>query len=185
MDHAIAMKARPSTGDWKWTLAYGVVLIVLGAVAVSWPFASAIVIGVFLGWALCLAGITGIVAGLRARHVRGHRLDAAIGLLSLVLGLMILPYPLVSALGLLWIMSLWFTFSAAMEIVFGLRNRGERVPLLLLGLLDLLLAVLLFSGFVNRDVGLVAILVGVSFIASGLATVIAGVQLRELAREPV
>jgi len=182
MASAIGKDATRSPGGWKWTLAYGVALIVIGVLAVSWPFASAVVIGLFLGWVFCVAGIFGIVAGLQTRHVRGHRLDILAGVLSLVLGLLILPFPLASALGLLWAMSIWFTISAAMEFAFSFRHRHERIPLLLLGVLDLVLAVLLFAGFVHGDVGLVAILAGISFIASGVATVFAALGLRALQR---
>ncbi len=53
MASAIGKDVASSAGGWKWTLAYGVALIMIGVVAVSWPFASAVVIGLFLGWALC------------------------------------------------------------------------------------------------------------------------------------
>ncbi len=174
---SIAADAR-SPGALNWTLAYGAALILLGAVALIWPFASVLVIGAFIGWALCVAGVFGIVAGLRARHVRGHWLDVGVGLLSFVLGLLILPFPLAGALTLLWTMSLWFGISGVMEIVAGWRHRHERFPLLLVGVLDLLLSTLLLLGFARADVGLVALLVGVSFLASGLATIIVAVRLR-------
>jgi uncharacterized membrane protein HdeD (DUF308 family) len=156
----------PASG-WKWTFAYGAALVLLGLVALSWPFASAIAIGLFLGWALFAAGAFGIAAGLRAHRARGHKRDAAVGLLSLVLGLLILLAPLAGALTLLYLMSFWFAVAGVVEIMSGWRHKRERLPLLALGGLDLLLS----------------ILAGLSFLASGLVTIVAALQIRMLVRE--
>lgn len=174
--------ARAADGEWKWTLTYGGALVLAGILAFVWPFASAVAIGIFLGWALFVAGVFGIVAGFRARHVRGHWRDVTVGGLSLILGLLILLNPLIGTLTLLYLMSFWFAMAGVMEIASGVRHKRERDRLLLLGGLDLLLSLLLLSGFAGGEIGLVATLAGLSFIASGLVTIIAALELRMLAR---
>lgn len=178
MNAILVTGTRLPAGAWKWTLAYGAVLILAGFAAIGFPFASALAIGLFLGWALCVGGMFGIVAGLRARQVRGHLLDAGVGLLSLVLGLLILARPLAGALTLLWVMSLWFAVGGLAEIATGIRARAERLPLLLSGALDLLLSALLLAGFAHEDIALVALLAGISFLASGLVATLAALRLR-------
>jgi uncharacterized membrane protein HdeD (DUF308 family) len=177
-----SLKTPRPDGEWKWTFAYGAALVLSGIAALCWPIAGALAIGLFLGWTLSVAGILGLVAGFRARHVRGHWRDAAVGGLSLVLGLLILLNPLIGTLTLLYLMSFWFAMAGVVEIASGVRHKSERVRLLSLGALDLLLSILLLSGFAGGDVGLVATLAGVSFIASGLVTIIAALELRMLVR---
>jgi uncharacterized membrane protein HdeD (DUF308 family) len=171
------------TSGWRSTFAYGAALALFGAAALGWPFAGAVAIGLFLGWALSVAGMLGIVAGIRAGRARGHRRDVAVGALSLLLGLLILLSPLTGALTLLYVMSFWFAVAGVTEIASGWRHKSERTTLLLLGVLDLGLSVLLLSGFARGDIGLVAILTGLSFLASGLVTIVAALQIRSLVRQ--
>lgn len=173
---------RRLIGGWPWVIAYGIILIAVGATALARPFASAVVIGFFLGWSLSLAGAFGIVAGFRARHARGHGLDVAVGLVTLALGLLILLDPLAGTLALLWSASLWFTVRAVMEFATASRFREERGGLVLLGILDIVLALLLLLGFATFDVALVSLLVGLTFLASGLFTLFSGMRLRGAAR---
>ncbi len=183
MNTIILTQAGLPSNGWKSTFAYGAALTLFGIAALGWPFAGAIAIGLFLGWALSVAGMLGIVAGIRAGSARGHRRDITVGALSLLLGLLILLSPLTGALTLLYVMSFWFAVAGVTEIASGWRHRSERVTLLLLGALDLVLSLLLLSGFARGDIGLVAILTGLSFLASGLVTIVAALQIRALVRQ--
>lgn len=132
MDQAVTAEEEQGSAsrEWVWTLAYAAVLLGLGVIALVLPFPSTIAIGIFMSWALCIAGVFGLVSGVSARRHRGRWLDAAAGMLSLVLGILLLPFPFFAALTLLWTLSLWFAASGMMEIVAGWRHE---VSLVLLG----------------------------------------------------
>lgn len=173
---------RGPADGWGWTFTYGASLVLFGIFALAWPFASALAIGIFLGWALVAAGIFGIASGLRGRRLRGHGRDLAVGALSILLGLLLLVSPLLGALTILYAMSFWFAVAGVTGIATGLRQRRERASLIVPGVIDLGFSLILLSGFAHGQIGLVAVFAGLSFIASGAVTMVAALQMRAFAR---
>lgn len=64
--------------SWKWFLSVGVLLIILGIIAISAPLAAAIAIEILLGWIFVGSGI------IRAIHLYQER--KASGFLSKIVG---------------------------------------------------------------------------------------------------
>ena len=56
--------------NWGWLLALGILMIILGAIAIAAPVAATIAVQFMLGWLLV---ITGIAEGIHAFMVRGWR----------------------------------------------------------------------------------------------------------------
>jgi uncharacterized membrane protein HdeD (DUF308 family) len=55
----------------KYFLAEGIILVLLGALAIFLPLFATITIMIILGWILLASGIFGLIATLRARQVPG------------------------------------------------------------------------------------------------------------------
>ncbi|GEM_PF-1723725 len=172
---------RARSRAWYWQAALGVLLLVLGVFALLHPFASSLALGVYLGWALIVSGAFGIAAALRTMRMRGHALDAYLGVLSVAAGLVMLAYPLAGALAALWAVGIWLALSGVTRLFVGGRARHERVSQFAAGILDLVLALLLFIGFVTADLFLVATMLGVSLIVASIVTFGVALRLRELA----
>jgi uncharacterized membrane protein HdeD (DUF308 family) len=84
--------ARPRMAGWPIALE-GVVSVVLGVVALSWPFLPRGAIGVLVAWGV-LTGICEIIAAVRLpRHLAGHWLVATGGASSIFLALVVLVLP--------------------------------------------------------------------------------------------
>ncbi len=56
---------------WVLFLCEGIVLVILGMLALLAPVIASVAATVFFGWILLLSGIVGLVATLRARHAPG------------------------------------------------------------------------------------------------------------------
>lgn len=167
---------------WAWQALLGTLLIALGVLAIFYPFASSFTLGVYLAWALIASGVFGILTALRTMRMRGHGLDAILGVLSVAAGFVVLVHPFAGALAALWAIGVWLALSGAAKLFTGRQVRHERAALFATGVLDLLLAMLFFLGFAAGDLFLVATLAGVSLMVGGIATIAFAWRLRDVAR---
>ena len=81
------------TGHWRWILALGIVLIVIGTLAVMMPLAATLATALVLGSLLLLGGVAQLVGAFWTRDWSGFFLTLLIGLMYVVLGLMFLRAP--------------------------------------------------------------------------------------------
>jgi uncharacterized membrane protein HdeD (DUF308 family) len=173
-------KVRRESRSWGWLGGYGTFLILLGILAALHPFASDLALGLYLGWALILSGIVGMVAATRTLRERGHAVDALLGVLSILCGIGVLILPLTGALTILLVLTAWFGATGALRIVAGFRHRGERFPLLVSGILNILLFVLLLTNPTLINLLMLALLFACSLVMAGLMTVRTAVRLRRV-----
>ena len=178
---AAAVAGNPNS--WGWALASGILLVVAGVFALAAPGAATVAFAIFFGWLLLIAGVAGIVMGIRTRSAHERWLDLLYGVASLVLGAVMLIHPIAGALSLTLAFAIFLAFRGAVEIGGALRaGRGQlRTMLIVAGVVNLLLAVLLLTGFPYPAVQAIGLFVGISFLIGGIATIAAAIQLRRLA----
>ena len=68
MQQALAQAVRE---HWKLFLIEGVVLVVLGILAILIPMAASIAVTIILGWLFLVSGVVGLVTTFWARHAPG------------------------------------------------------------------------------------------------------------------
>src|SRR6478672_4446467 len=88
---SIPTSDRPSRG---WQIAWGVLLIVLGFLAVLMPAVAALATALVFAWLLILAGACEIANSIQTRRAKGFGWKLFAGLLTLVLGIAIAVGPL-------------------------------------------------------------------------------------------
>lgn len=127
-----------------------------------------------------LLGIGGIVVG--AKSVRPGRRwgDIALGVLTVLVGLYSLVFPVRGAISLTVAVTAWFLARGIMELYVAVAGHGGRLRgyMALAGALDLVLGVLLFVNLPFPAVQFVGLAVGISLAVSGLLTVIAAIGVR-------
>jgi uncharacterized membrane protein HdeD (DUF308 family) len=91
---------------WGWVLAFGIITLVIGIVALVWPGRTLLVVAVLFGIQLIVMGIFRFVGALASDDVSGgsRALLALLGVLSLIIGLYAARHVLVTllALALIW-----------------------------------------------------------------------------------
>ena len=80
-------------GNWGWILALGIILIVVGTIAVAMPFVSTLASAFAFGVLLLIGGIAQLVGVFWTRDWSGFFLSLLMGVLYLVLGVMFLRHP--------------------------------------------------------------------------------------------
>lgn len=171
-----------SPAGWGWTLASGIVLVLAGLFSLAAPLATTAAIAIFFGWLLLIAGIAGIVMGIRTRSRHQRSIDLLYGVASALIGIVLLDRPLVGAIGITYALAIWLAVRGVFELAAASRTAPGRVRALLLlaGLLNLLFAVLLIV-FPLIGAQLFGLLVASSFLVGGTVTILAAIQLRRLA----
>jgi uncharacterized membrane protein HdeD (DUF308 family) len=92
------MSTQSLTDDVKkrsaWSIAMGVLTAVLGVFLIIYPFATAMVTTVLLGWILILVGIAQFVFALHTQTVGNFFLKVLLGILWLVAGIALAFLPI-------------------------------------------------------------------------------------------
>lgn len=151
-----------------WLLAYGLLSIAVGVTAFLWPITATLTATLLAGSFLIATGAVAVVAsfGLRGHHFSAYTLLS--GILSLVIGAWILFEPATGAVSLTLLIAIWLTARGVLEIAIGARFRRFGISLVLLGILNVVLAVWIIWGIPFTAMTLPGYVLGISFLFSGI-----------------
>lgn len=166
--------------NWGWLLLLGVLTVLAGIVLLTMPGLTTLALAIMVGWVLVLLGIGGVVVGIKSVRPSRRWGDIALGVLTFLLGLYTLLFPLSGAISLTVAITAWLFVRGGLELVAAMGGGQGRMRGLLAvsGVLDLILAVLLFVNLPFPAVQYVGIAVGVSLLFSGVLTAVAAFGLR-------
>jgi uncharacterized membrane protein HdeD (DUF308 family) len=161
---------------WKWFLAEGVILVILGVLAVMTPFVAGVATTLFIGWLFLFAGVTGLVFTYQERSAPGFWWALLSSAVAVLAGLSLLSNPIVGLFSLTFVLIAYFLIDGVLTIMLGLGYRGHAPAhwqwVVFSGVIDLILAALLISGLPGTALWAVGLLVGID-LAFGGASIIA------------
>ena len=169
--------------NWGWFLGLGIVLVLLGTVALGSSVLMTVA-SVFLFGCLLIAG-----GGLQALHAfwrknwNGFFLDLLAGILYLVVGIMIVANPAAGAVTLTLLIAMFLIVGGAFRIVGCLAvDVHHRGWLLLHGVLNLVLGILIWQQWPVSGLWVIGLFVGIDMMLNGWSLVMLGVSARALRR---
>jgi uncharacterized membrane protein HdeD (DUF308 family) len=111
---------------WGWVLAFGIVTLLAGLLALAWPGRTIVVIAVLFGIQLVVAGVFRFVAALASDDESGGTrvLLALLGVLSFIVGLYALRNVLVTIAALALLLGIFWIVNGAVEVFTALSHRG-------------------------------------------------------------
>lgn len=126
-DMAFAWRRAHEGRRWGWLVFEGGVGIIAGIVALSWPDITAVALLMLIAvWAI-VTGVAEIAAAIRLRrHIRGEWMLATGGVLSLLLGVVLLFFPRVGAMVLLTMIGAYAIIFGLLLVALGIRLRAWR-----------------------------------------------------------
>ncbi len=156
-------------------LVEGFVLVILGALAIFLtPFAT-IAVTIILGWIFFVSGIVGLVSTFGARRAPGFWWSLVSALIAIGVGIVLLAQPIAGALSLTLVLIVFFVVEGLASIMYALEHRRELSGrwewMLISGIIDLLLAAIIFAGFPGTAAWALGLLVGINMIFGGMALV--------------
>jgi uncharacterized membrane protein HdeD (DUF308 family) len=111
---------------WGWLIVEGIVDLIAGGIAVVWPLATVIAFVLLMGaWAI-VSGALLLAASFRLHVPHGRWLMALGGAISVIWGFLLIVWPPIGALALIWWMAAYALFFGVALIVLAFRLRGRR-----------------------------------------------------------
>jgi uncharacterized membrane protein HdeD (DUF308 family) len=158
---------------WKLFLTEGILLIILGIIAISVPHFFTVAIVVSLGWILLFGGTFLIVRALLFFRMPGFGLWLFMGVLQFLIGSLFLSQPLEGILTLTLLLTLFFALEGVAKISFALMMRplAHWGFILFSGLTALFLAVVIWLGWPGTAEWLLGLLFGINMLFSGWSLV--------------
>jgi uncharacterized membrane protein HdeD (DUF308 family) len=171
---------------WGLFLAQGVMMMILGVLAVIWPQISTVAVDIYIGWMFLLSGIVGLATMFLAPSVSAFLWSLVTAALSLVVGVLLLWHPVEGTVSLTLVLIAFFIAEGVFQIAAAIRYR-DAFPdswgwMVMSGVTDLILAWLMISGWPGTAVWALGLIAGANLITSGLAITMAAVAGRSLVK---
>ncbi|HTV95630.1 MAG TPA: DUF308 domain-containing protein [Steroidobacteraceae bacterium] len=160
---------------WRLYLAEGIILLLLGFAAILIPPVATIAVAILLGWVLLLSGVVGLISTFRMRGTPGFGWSLFSAVIGIAAGVVLLAWPLSGAFSLTLILSVFLLFEGVASIMLALQHRhgfsGRWALLLVSGIIDLILAAIIFLGLPGTAAWAIGLLVGINLVFGGSALI--------------
>ena len=171
---------------WGLFLAQGIIMMVLGAVAIVWPQVSTLAVDLYAGWMFLISGIFGLATMFLAPNAAAFFWSLLTAALSLFVGVLLLWHPVEGVVSLTLVLIAFFIVEGVFQIAAAIRDR-QALPdswgwLLMSGIADLVLAAIMISGWPLTAIWALGLIVGINLLTSGLAIVMVAVGGRSMVR---
>src|SRR5215813_14560716 len=170
--------------SWGWFLGLGIVLIILGVIAIGSAILMTIASVFLFGWILIIGGVMEVMHAFWHKRWAGFFLDLLTGVLYVVVGWMMVNNPQESALLLTLLIAMFLVFEGVLRIVAALAVRYPHWGSVLLdGVVSLLLGVLIWRRWPVSALWVIGLFVGIEMLLNGWSLVILSLTGRTLPEE--
>ncbi len=162
----------------------GLVLVVLGVLAIATPAVAGKAVVTVIGVVLLLAGIAQLVSSLRLDGWRRKLPPLLLGVITSVCGVALLGEPWIGMEFIALILAAFFCIEGVWKIIasFNYRPASGWLAMLASGVLTLVLGVLIYRQWPLSGIWAIGILVGVDLLMTGVSMVAVAMTLRQLQR---
>ena len=169
---------------WVLFLVEGIILIILGLAAVVVPPIATLAVEILYGWLFLISGIIGLITTLRMRQAPGFWWSLVSAILGTAAGIVLLLWPLSGVLSLTLILIVFFAIEGVASIMFALEHKRELSGrwswMLASGIIDLILATIIFTGLPGTAAWAIGLLVGINMVFGGSALIAMALHAREI-----
>lgn len=166
---------------WKLFLVQGILMMILGLLAVALPHISTVAVEIFVGWLFFIGGVFRALSVLPARGMPGFWWSLLTALLAAALGLVLIAQPSEGVLTLTMVLMVLFIVEgiAAILIALGFRRHLHNWRWTLFsGVVDLVLAYLIWQGWPGTAAWAIGLLVGINMFFFGASTAMIAIAAR-------
>ncbi len=169
---------------WGWFVGLGIVLLVLGVLALGHVFAATLASVIFIGMLMAVAGVGQLMHAWRIKQTQGFIFWSISGLFYLAAGLFAVLQPVQGATVHTLLFGAMLIAVGALRTWLWFNNRGERGWgwLGVSGVLTLLVGVLIASGWPGNSVWILGLLLAIDLLFQGWSALFLGLALRQARR---
>jgi uncharacterized membrane protein HdeD (DUF308 family) len=165
-------------------LVEGILLVVLGLIAIILPPIATLAVTILLGWLFLISGVMGLISTFWMRQAPGFWWALLSAVLGIAAGIVLLAWPLSGVLSLTLVLIVFFTVEGVASIMYALEHKRELSGrwgfMLASGIVDLILAAMIFIGLPGTAAWAIGVLVGINMVFGGSALIAMAMHAREL-----
>ncbi len=166
---------------WKLFLFQGIIVGLLGVIAIIAPQVATLVVDLFIGWIFVFGGIVRGLTLFRGRSLPGTFWSLLAAVLAVIFGLLLVLKPAEGVLTLTMIMVAFFIIQGVISVLLALQFRAHIRSwgwTLLSGIVDLFLAYLIWRGWPDTASWAIGLLVGINMLFAGMALIFTALAAR-------
>jgi len=168
-------------GNWGWLLGLGIVLIVVGTLAVAAPFVASVASAVAIGMLLLMGGIAQLVGAFWTRDWSGFFLSLLMGILYVVLGVLFLRAPGQALLTLTLLLACVLMIGGLFRIIGSVMYRFPHWGWVLVGgIINLALGILIWQEWPASALWVIGLFVGIDLMFTGWTWVMLALAVKNL-----
>jgi uncharacterized membrane protein HdeD (DUF308 family) len=160
---------------WKLFLVEGVILIILGFLAVAVPLFAGLAITIILGSLFLASGLVGLGTTFAMRHAPGFWWSLLSAVLAIIVGALLLARPGLGLVSLTYVLIAFFIVEGVASIMYAFEHRrqlsGRWGWMLTSGIVDLFLAFVIFAGLPGSLAWALGLIVGVNMVFGGASMI--------------
>jgi uncharacterized membrane protein HdeD (DUF308 family) len=160
---------------WKLYLGEGIALVILGFIAIVVPPIATLAVTIVLGWLFLISGVIGLYTTFMMRHAPGFWWSLISAALAVLVGGILLARPISGAFSLTIVVIAFFIIEGIASIMFALEHKRELSGrwgwMLVSGIVDLILAAMVFGGLPSTAAWAIGLLVGINMVFGGSALI--------------
>src|SRR5262249_47331142 len=172
-------------GNWGWILALGIILIVVGTLAIAMPLAASLASAVAFGALFLVGGIAQLVGAFWTRDWSGFFLSLLMGVVYVVLGLMFLRHPGEALMAMSLFLACALMISGLFRIIGSLMYRFPQWGWTLVGgVISLLLGIYIYALWPLDSLIIIGLFVGIDMIFTGWTWIALALAVKNLGPTP-
>src|ERR1700720_357520 len=122
------MNAETTVGPVKrasgWSMLCGILMFILGILAISLPLASSLGIVIVLAWLILFAGVSHLIFAFQSHSIGGFLWQVLLAIVYGFAAVYMLMHPLLGVISLTFVLAIFFLIEGVVEIVFYFKIRG-------------------------------------------------------------
>jgi|SRR5579863_9233550 len=156
-------------------LVEGIILVILGLAAILVPPLATLTFTIVIGWIFLVSGVVGLFTTFWARQAPGFWWSLISALIGVAAGLVLLFSPLRGTVSLTLVLIAFFVIEGVASIMYAIEHRnqlsGRWAWMLISGVIDLILAAIIFAGLPGTAAWALGLLVGINMVFGGSALI--------------
>jgi len=161
--------------SWRFLLIEGVILAVLGAAAIIIPPVATLAVEIIIGWLFLVSGLVGLVMTFLMRQAPGFWWSLFSAVLAIAAGVALIGWPAGGAVSLTLLLIVFFIMEGVATIMYALDHKRELSGrwgfVLASGVVDLVLAAIIYAGLPGTAAWAIGLLVGINMLFGGAALI--------------
>ena len=167
----------------SWFFIWGLLLLLLGVVAISATTFTTLISVIFLGFLLLMGGIVIIIDGFTFwwHKWAGLFFHLILGVLYVVAGIMLIKSPLLASISLTLFLGIFYLLLGIFRFIYSFSLRTPQWGWSLFNaIISLILGVLILTSWPASSLFIIGLFIGIDLIFSGLAYIMASLGARAL-----